>query len=119
MKKLFSGIALIICIILACVTNADQVAVNIVYPIDGANYPFTDPGPGELRSAYFSASFSVTCGGGPHQVEWGFDRGAALGKASFYDQTSIQFVHKLPGGSHIFWVRADCGKNQVQFTIGK
>ena len=97
---------------------ADQVKVNIVYPINGATYPFTDPAPGGLKSAYFTASFSVTCKG-DHKVEWGFDRGPALGSAKFYDQTSIQFVHKLPGGNHIFWVKSDCGANRVKFRIGK
>ncbi len=98
---------------------ADQVKVNIVYPIKGATYPFTDPAPGRLKSAYFTASFSVTCGGGPYNVQWGFNSAPALGSANFYDQTSIQFVHKLPGGAHVFWVKSDCGENKVEFKIGK
>ena len=98
---------------------ADQVKVNIVYPINGASYPRTDPAPGPLKSAYFTASFSVTCGGGPHTAKWGFDNAPALGNAKFYDQTSIQFVHKLPGGKHVFWVKSDCGENGVKFRIGK
>ncbi len=98
---------------------ADQVKVNIVYPINGATYPITDPAPGPLRSAYFTSSFSVTCGGGSHNVKWGFDGEPALGNAKFYDQTSVQFVHNLPGGSHIFWVKSDCGENKVKFSIGK
>jgi len=72
------------------VTNADQVKVNIVYPNNGTNYPITDPAPANLRSAYFTASFSVNCGGVPRTVEWGFDRGPALGKATFYDQTKLK-----------------------------
>jgi hypothetical protein len=98
---------------------ADQVKVNIVYPINGATYPITDPSPGKLNSAYFTSSFSVTCGGGSHNVKWGFDGGPAVGSSTFYDQTSIQFVHKLPGGSHVFWVKSDCGENKVKFAIGK
>ena len=95
-----------------------QASVNIVYPISGASYPITDPAPGPLKSAYFTASFSVTCKG-DHTVEWGFD-GNAVGKESFYDQTSVQLVHKLPGGSHLFWVKADkrCGSSEVKFSIG-
>ena len=73
--------------------------VNIVYPIHGSTYPITDPGPGGLKSAYFASSFSVKCRGGPGTVEWGFNASAALGSARFYDQTSMQFVHKLPGGT--------------------
>lgn len=42
----------------------DQVKVNIVYPINGATYPITDPAPGLIKSSYFTSSFSVTCGGG-------------------------------------------------------
>ena len=99
------------------VAYADQVKVNIVYPIAGASYPITDLSSARLNSAYFTSSFSVTCQG-DHKVEWGFDR-AAVGKMNFYDQVSVQFVHKLPGGAHVFWVRADCGENKVKFMIGK
>jgi len=100
------------------VATADQVKVNIVYPINGMNYPITDPAIGTLRSAYITVSFSVTCKG-DQWVEWGFDTSPAIGKLTFYDQTSIQFVHKLPAGTHVFWVKAKCGMNQVKFTIGR
>jgi hypothetical protein len=98
---------------------ADQVKVNIVYPINGATYPITDPGPAALKSAYFTSSFSVTCAGGAHKVQWGFDNLKPVGNSTFYDQTSIQFVHKLPGGSHEFWVKSDCAENRVKFRLGK
>jgi hypothetical protein len=93
-----------------------QHAVNIVYPIDGAKYPITDPAC-KVKSAYFTASFSTTCGGGPRKVKWGVD-GTTLGNARFYDQFSAQFTWKLPAGTHVFWVESDCGKNQVKFEIG-
>ncbi len=96
---------------------SDQVKVNIVYPINGATYPITAPGPGVLNSAFFTSSFSVTCPGA-HTVKWGFDGLAPVGSSTFYDQTSIQFVHKLPGGNHLFWVKADCAENKVQFRLG-
>jgi hypothetical protein len=95
-----------------------NVPVNIVYPIDGASYPITNPGPGGLKSAYFTASFSVTCSGGPHRVKWGFDD-SGLGDAEFYDQFTAQFVHKLPGGKHVFFVTSDCGDDKVEFAIGQ
>ena len=95
-----------------------QTPVNIVYPIDGGTYPITGPAPGPLNSAYFTSSFSVTCGGGGHTVSWGFDGNPPLGTANFYDQTSSQFVYKLPGGVHTFWVNSDCGVSQVRFRIG-
>lgn len=117
-KYYFIIISLIILIGCIGVAIADQVKVNIVYPINGANYPITDPPVGKLRSAYFTVSFSVTCKG-DQWVEWGFDKGPVIGKSTFYDQTSIQFVHKLPGGNHVFWVRSKCGENRVTFTIGK
>jgi hypothetical protein len=118
MKSLYIVIFFVVGIALATFANADQVKVNIVYPINGANYPITDPAPGPLKSAYFTASFSVTCAG-DHKVQWGFDSSPALGSSAFYDQTSVQFVHKLPGGSHVFWVKANCGENRVKFNIGK
>lgn len=95
-----------------------NVPVNIVYPISGQSYPVTDPAPGALRSALFTASFSITCDGGPHNAKWGFDSDSLAG-AEFYDQLSVQFVHKLPGGKHVFFVSSDCGDDKVQFTIGQ
>jgi hypothetical protein len=91
--------------------------VNIVYPIHGATYPITDPAPGALDSMYFTSSFSLTCGGGQHSVEWGFDT-TTVGSATFYDMFSAQFVHKLPGGDHKFWVTSNCGNDVVKFRIG-
>lgn len=92
-----------------------QHAVNIVYPIDGESFPKTDPGC-KIVSAYFAASFSVTCSG-DHSVKWGFD-GAPIGEAKFYDEFSAQFTWKLPAGSHTFFVESDCGQNAVKFGIG-
>jgi hypothetical protein len=112
-------VVLSVCIGLTMMAYADQVKVNIVYPINGAAYPVMDPPPGKLLSAYISASFSTTCKGGPHKVTWGFDGLPALGSASYYDQTSIQLVYKLPAGPHEFWVKCDCGENRVKFIIGR
>lgn len=92
-----------------------QVPVNIVYPIDGGVYPKSDP-TCKAKSLYFNASFSVTCGGGAHNVTWGFD-GATLAKAEFYDQFTAQFTWKLAAGTHQFWVKSDCGGAAVKFEI--
>ena len=119
MIKLTQSLIFCALVSLTGIANADQVTVNIVYPINGATYPIMDPSPVGIKSTYFTSSFSVTCAGGGHNVKWGFDGTAALGNSSFYDQTSVQFVHKLPAGSHVFWVKSDCGKNRVKFTIGK
>ena len=116
MKKL--PILAFVAVLLAFAGMAQaQAPVNIVYPIDGGIYPITDPAPGPLDSAYFTSSFSVTCGGGPHNVKWGFDT-TTLGSAVFYDMFSAQFVHKLKGGDHIFWVISDCGESRVSFRLG-
>lgn len=96
-------------------------AVNIVYPVEGATYPITDPGPGRLRSAYLTFSFCLTLPGGPATVTWGVNR-SKLGEAKFYDQYSTQQVWKLPGGKHRFWVRANTAgvahNDQVTFMVG-
>lgn len=116
MKKLVLSLALLA----LCVATAPvfaQAPVNIVYPISGSVYPIMDPAPGSLFSAYFTSSFSVTCAGGQHTVKWGFDS-TTVGTATFYDQYSAQFVHKLPGGSHLFWVTSSCGDSRVKFDIG-
>lgn len=119
MKKLHVLNVLAIAAVLFALAGAAQAQapVNIVYPIDGGSYPITDPAPGVLNSAYFTSSFSVTCDGGTHTVKWGFD-GTTVGSASFYDMFSAQFVHKLPGGWHTFWVSSDCGDSRVRFHIG-
>lgn len=115
MKKFALATVVLGC--LAAVPAFAQAPVNIVYPINGGVYPISNPGPGTLFSAYFTSSFSVTCQGGQHTAKWGFDA-ATVGTATFYDQYSAQFVHKLPGGNHIFWVTSDCGNSEVKFDIG-
>lgn len=119
MKRMSCAVTFALFVVFAGPALADQVKVNIVYPINGAIYPITDPGTGPLKSAYFTSSFSVTCAGGAHKVQWGFDGMKPVGSSTFYDQTSIQFVHKLPGGDHVFWVKADCAENKVKFRLGK
>lgn len=99
-----------------CVAGMACAEVNIVYPINGAHYPITTPAPEAVNAAYFTSSFSVTCAG-DHKVQWGFDNSPAIGSSTFYDQTSVQFVHKLPGGQHLFWVRSNCGEKRVNFKI--
>jgi len=94
-----------------------QAAVNIVYPVDGDTYPIVDITPiGVVNSAYFTASFSTTCPGGQNTVKWGFD-GNSTGSATFYDQFSAQFVHKLAAGVHTFKVVSSCGAESVTFKI--
>ena len=93
-----------------------QSPVNIVYPIDGATYPIIDPDC-DVRSAYVTASFGCTCGGGGRTVKWGFDS-TTLGSAKFYDQFSAQFVWKLPAGTHTFFVNSSCGNAKVKFKVG-
>lgn len=115
MKKIFGLLAL--ALVATAASASAQAAVNIVYPIHGGTYPITDPAPGTLHSMYFTSSFSVTCEGGQHDVKWGFDS-ITVGTATFYDMFSAQFVHKLPGGNHQFWVKSDCGTSDVKFSIG-
>jgi hypothetical protein len=116
MKKLYVLVFAAVLFVLAGAAQA-QAPVNIVYPINGGVYPITNPAPGPLLSAYFTSSFSVTCPGGPWAVRWGFDS-TTVGSANFYDQFTSQFVHKLPGGTHVFWVVSDCGDERVKFDIG-
>lgn len=95
--------------------------INIVYPIDGATYPITDPPPGSLASAYVTLSFGVTQGGGPSTVTWGVNR-STLGSARCYDQLTAQQVWKLRGGMHRFWVKTTAGgvtqQDSVKFKVG-
>ena len=111
---------LIIATAMAGLAGHAQADVTIVYPVNGGSYPITDPAPGQLKSAYITASFSGTCPGGGHKFEWGFDS-TTLGTEGFYDQTSVQLIYKLPGGDHTFWAKAGdkCGANGVKFKIGQ
>jgi len=89
--------------------------VNIVYPIQGESFPKIDPRP-KLNSAYVTFSFSVTKSGGSYKVQWGVDN-QTLGEATYYDMFSSQFVWKLPGGKHEFWVKGDSGSDSVTFMV--
>ncbi len=112
--------AVVAAAILAAPVVASAQQVTIVYPVDEGTYPITDPGPGPLFYSYLTASFSVTCAGGPNVVEWGFDD-TVVGSTRFYDQISEQQVWKLEGGRHRFWVDAGpyCGGDEsVRFEIG-
>ncbi|MFT5167018.1 MAG: hypothetical protein ACI8P3_002255 [Saprospiraceae bacterium] len=90
--------------------------VNIVYPIQGHAYPISDPMGVNLQSAYLTFSFSVTKSGGAYDVEWGVDN-QTLGNTTYCDMFSAQFVWKLPGGKHEFWVKGDSGSDSVMFTV--
>ena len=64
----------------------------------------------------------MKCEGGGHSVKWGFDGAFTLGEVTFYEQTSVQFVHKLKGGPHRFSVIASCGnvsRGDVSFNVGQ
>lgn len=117
MQKILNTLAIAAVLFVLAGAAQAQAPVNIVYPIDGSSYPITGPAPGPLSSAYFTSSFSVTCPGGPWSVRWGFDA-TTVGGGTFYDMFSSQFVHKLPGGWHTFWVTSDCGDSRVRFHIG-
>jgi hypothetical protein len=97
---------------------AAQTPVNIVYPINGGVYPIVNPPTPPLTMAYIPVSFSATCVGGPHPLQWSFDGAPPLGNTQFYDEASVQFVYKLPGGFHTLQVQSDCGFSQVQFRVG-
>lgn len=87
------------------VASAANAPVNIVYPIDGNAY-----------NNYFTASFGATCAGGQYTAVWGFDS-TTVGNGSYYDQVSVQFSHKLPSGTHTFWVKTSCGYDVVKFKV--
>jgi hypothetical protein len=87
-RKVVSGV-LLAPLLSALTVYADQVKVNIVYPIRGATYPIIDPAPGGLKSAFATARFGVTCKGGPYPVQRGCDGATVLVSSNFYDQTSV------------------------------
>lgn len=102
MLRLLSAIALVSS---ASVASAANAPANIVYPIDGGTY-----------QNYFTSSFGATCPGGQYTAYWGFDS-STVGNGTYYDQISVQFSHKLPSGSHTFWVKTSCGYDVVKFKV--
>ena len=79
--------------------------VNIVYPIHLQSY-----------EDYFEASFSTTCPGGSHVLEWYID-GTLIGQGEFYDQMSVQLSQKAGTGWHTLEVRSPCGADGVRFFV--
>jgi hypothetical protein len=92
-----------------------QTAVNIVYPIDGEQYPIGPDNPNQ-SAIYQAFSFSATCSGGGHHVEWYLD-GNMMGQIDFYDEVSVQQVDKIDIGKRAFDVKADCGDSSVSFAV--
>ena len=93
-------------------------SIKIVYPIPGETYPKCDPH-SKVKSAYFTASFSMTKSGGPYTVKWWFDGARRpLGTATFYDEISCQFTYKLPAGRHVFYVQSGTETAKTPFIIG-
>jgi len=93
-------------------------SITIVYPIQGETYPKCDPHC-KVKSAYFTASFSMSKSGGAYTVKWWFDDAKrVLGSASFYDEFTCQFTHKLPAGKHVFHVRSGTEEVKKTFIIG-
>ena len=90
--------------------------VNIVYPIESATYPISDPNPKKPKSAYVTFSFGLTLEGDLATVTWGVNR-TKLGEANFYDHYSTQQVWKLRGGINRFWVRAKCGEKSFNDAV--
>ncbi len=111
MKKLYIANALLW--LLSCVdmAYADQVPVNIAYPLNGGSY--------QLSSAYplLPISFSVTCRDlEDHHVKWGYNN-ETLGSGKFRGQFSLNFLQKFSKGRWTIWVESDCGKNKIEIKV--
>ena len=112
MKTLIIGAALAS----ALTTGAlAQTAVNIVYPIDGQDYPVSPNNPTQ-DAIYQAFSFSATCPGGQNSVKWSID-GNSVGATNFYDEVSVQQVDKVAAGWHSFEVSASCGSSAIKFHV--
>ena len=94
-------------------------AISILYPHDGGTYPAADVAPPRnVKSAYVTVNFGAKYPGGPNALRWGFDaRSRPLGNVRFFDETSLQFVYRLPKGAHTFWVKCGEKTSQIEFKI--
>ncbi|MFX0201620.1 MAG: hypothetical protein ACFFCW_36360, partial [Candidatus Hodarchaeota archaeon] len=104
MKKIYIAIVLAAVSGLVGTSYADQVNVNIAYPLNGESYKISPDYP------FLTISFSVTCKDfKDRNVEWGYNS-ETLGKAKFRGQISLQFLQKFSEGVWLIWVESDCGK---------
>lgn len=111
MRKLFVAFIFLGALALANTSQADQVNVNIAYPLNGGGY--------KISPAYpiLPISFSVTCKGlEDHNVKWGYNR-ETLGQAKFRGTIGVHFLQKFSEGEWLVWVTSDCGKNEVKFKV--
>jgi len=111
MKKIYIAIVLAAVSGLVGTSYADQVNVNIAYPLNGGSYKISPDYP------FLTISFSVTCKDfKDRNVEWGYNS-ETLGKAKFRGQISLQFLQKFSEGVWLIWVESDCGKNKVKIKV--
>lgn len=113
MKKIsfFIIVVLALFFILSNQIYADQVNVNIAYPLNGETYKISSDYP------ILTISFSVTCNDlEDHKVKWGYNK-ETLGSATFRGQFSSQFLQKFSRGEWTIWVESDCGKNSVKIKV--
>ena len=111
MKKICIAIVFVSLLGLAGTSYADQVNVNIAYPLDGGSYIISPHYP------FLTISFSVTCKDlEDHKVKWGYGS-ETLGSAKFTGQFSSQFLQKFSQGVWVIWVESDCGKNKVKIKV--
>ena len=82
---------------------SEQAKLNIIYPINGASYPFGDSRIDKLiQMVRIPFSFCSTLAEGPHKIEWGFDNDT-VGSGTFCDQIAVHGVYRLMSGWHKFW----------------
>lgn len=111
MKKIYVAIVLVSLLGLVGTSYADQVNVNIAYPLNGGSYKISPHYP------FLTISFSVTCKDlEDHTVKWGYSS-ETLGSAKFRGQISLQFLQKFSQGVWVIWVESDCGKNRVKIKV--
>ena len=113
MKKIYMAIVLASVLFLVGTSYADQVNVNIAYPLNGGRY--------KISPAYplLTISFSVTCKDlEDRNVKWGYNK-ETLGSAKFRGQFSLQFLQKFSKGVSVIWVKSDCGENKVKIEVSE
>ena len=111
MRKIYIAIVFAVLLGFVGTSYADQVNVNIAYPLNGKTYTISPTYP------FLTISFSVTCKDlEDHNVKWGYNK-ETLGNAKFRGQISIQFLQKFSQGAWVIWVASDCGKNEVKIKV--
>ena len=98
------------------ISYAQAALVQIISPMDGAEYPRT----GSTGAGFAIVAFSIAtrCFDDSYSFSWGVDNDILGETSAVADQGTVQFTTKVAVGQHIAWAKTTCGANaQADFYV--